>query len=66
MTGVSKLLSEGQIWTRGIKYFFVQLKEGDKAVCVICTETIAVLKEYNIRRHYDTKYAATFSQFKEK
>lgn len=25
-----------------------------------------MLKEYNITRHYDTKHAETFSQFKEK
>ena len=59
---------EGSIFNDewGIKYFFVQSKTGEKAICVICTETIAVRKEYNIRRHYDTKHAEIFSQFKEK
>lgn len=45
----------------GVTYFFVQ--SGDKALCLICNETVAVLKEYNIRRHYETKHKSTYSQF---
>lgn len=36
------------------KYFFTSSK--DKAVCLLCQETIAVLKEYNVKRHYQTKH----------
>ncbi|PNF22492.1 hypothetical protein B7P43_G14846, partial [Cryptotermes secundus] len=50
----------------GVKYFFIQSNSKANAVCLICKDTVAVLKEYNIRRHYDTKHASTFSQFKEK
>ena len=39
-----------QHWTDD--YFFVQCKE--KAICIICKETVAVFKEFNIRRHYET------------
>ncbi|XP_026475998.1 general transcription factor II-I repeat domain-containing protein 2B-like [Ctenocephalides felis] len=35
-------------------YFFTIVK--DKAVCLLCSETVAVLKEYNIKRHYKTKH----------
>ncbi|XP_066471476.1 EPM2A-interacting protein 1-like isoform X1 [Tiliqua scincoides] len=45
----------------GVKYFFVH--SGDKPLCLICNETVAVLKEYNLRRHYKTKHEATYSQF---
>lgn len=38
-------------WTND--YCFVQCKE--KAVCVICQETVAAFKEYNLRRHYESK-----------
>ena len=40
------------------KYFIVQHNQG--AVCVICQTTIAVLKEYNIKRHYSTKHSTLF------
>ncbi|XP_048840157.1 general transcription factor II-I repeat domain-containing protein 2-like [Brienomyrus brachyistius] len=43
------------------EYFFTDINA--KAVCLICNQSVAVLKEYNIRRHYATKHAA-FSQFK--
>ncbi|PNF38074.1 hypothetical protein B7P43_G18375, partial [Cryptotermes secundus] len=47
-------------------YFFIQSNSNDKAVCMLYKDNVAVLKEYNIRHHYDTKHASTFSQFKEK
>lgn len=37
------------------KYFFTEVRS--KAVCLICQETIAVLKEYNISRHFFIKHA---------
>ena len=40
-------------WTP--KYFFTEVRS--KAVCLICQETVAVLKEYNISRHFSTKHA---------
>ena len=36
------------------KYFFA--KVGNKAVCLLCGQSVAVLKEYNISRHYATKH----------
>lgn len=39
-------------WTND--YFFVQCKE--KAVCLICQEAVAVFKEYNLRRHYESRH----------
>lgn len=39
-------------WTND--YFFVQCK--DRAVCIICKESVAVFKEYNLRRHHETRH----------
>lgn len=39
-------------WTTD--YFFIET--GNKAVCLICQETIAVFKEYNLKRHHQTKH----------
>ena len=46
----------------GVKYFFVETKD-QKASCVICSESVAVLKEYNLRCHYETKHLSTYSKF---
>ena len=40
-------------WTT--KYFFTEFRS--TAVCLICQETVAVFKEYNISRHFATKHA---------
>ena len=40
-------------WTTN--YFFTEVRS--TAVCLICQETIAVFKEYNISRHFTTKHA---------
>ena len=34
-------------------YLFVLRNE--KALCLICSKTVSVLKEYNLKRHYSTK-----------
>ena len=36
------------------KYFFT--KVGNKAICLLCGQSVAVLKKYNISRHYATIY----------
>ena len=37
-----------------LDYFFTLGK--DKAVCLSCSDSVSVLKEYNIERHYETNY----------
>ncbi|KAJ4928955.1 hypothetical protein JOQ06_004577 [Pogonophryne albipinna] len=37
------------------EYFFVEYR--GNATCLICTEKIAIYKEYNVKRHYSTKHA---------
>ena len=40
-------------WT--VKYYFT--KVGNKAICLLCGESVAVFKEYNLKRHNQTKHA---------
>lgn len=37
-------------------YFFVNIK--NKPVCLVCNESVSVMKEYNLKRHYDTKHSS--------
>ena len=49
-------------WTQ--KYFFTLYK--DKPLCLICNETIAVIKEFNIQRHFKTKHnSSTYASLSE-
>ena len=45
-------------WTN--EYFFIENK--GKCVCLICNESVAVIKEYNVRRHHETKHQ-TFTSY---
>ncbi|KAJ8873164.1 hypothetical protein PR048_026781 [Dryococelus australis] len=47
-----------------MEYFVIE--KASKVLCMICNELIAVLKEYNIRRHYKTKHDENFDKFKDK
>ena len=41
------------------KYFVTEAR--DKVQCLICLETVAVRKEYNIKRHYETKHKKQYN-----
>ena len=40
-------------------YFFIQCKE--RAICLICRKTVAVFKEFNIHRHYETRHGGQYA-----
>ena len=46
------------------QYFFVEVN--NSTGCLICDESVAVLKEYNILRHYETKHLSKYSKFTSK
>ena len=46
----------------GRKIFFVKANNG-AASCMICDESVAVLKEYNLCRHYETKHLLKYLKF---
>ena len=41
-------------WT--FEYFFIENADS-RPLCLICNQTVNVNKEYNIKRHYDSKHA---------
>lgn len=47
-----------EIWTE--KSFFVW--SYNKVVCLICKNSVAIAKEYNVRRHYETQHPS-FTKF---
>ena len=55
-----KIVDERRIfneaWTN--LYFFIEVKE--KPLCLICQKSISVVKEYNLKRHYDTEHKTKF------
>lgn len=48
-------------WERD--YFFVEVKS--MPTCLICKKIMSVLKEYNLKRHYESKHSKSFDQYTE-
>ena len=42
-------------------YFFTQIKE--KPMCLLCSESVSVMKEYNVKRHYISKHSSVYDSF---
>ena len=59
MSGPKKIKVYSECWAFNkewtAKYFFTEVRS--KAVCLICQETPAVFKEYNISHYFSTKHA---------
>ncbi|KAL1139372.1 hypothetical protein AAG570_006356 [Ranatra chinensis] len=61
--GKRKIDYEGRVFKEQWSENFFFVESDRRALCLICNETIAVLKEYNIRRHYMSKHNAQYSKF---
>lgn len=35
-------------------YYFIE--RGGRPMCVICLETVSVMKEHNVKRHFETRH----------
>ena len=58
-----KLDSECRVFQKkwSLSYFFTKMNE--KAICLICLQQIAVLKEYNLYLHYASLHAGKYEKF---
>ena len=61
MSEKRKITNERWVFNNGWfeKNFVVQ--QNKKAVCLICQSNIACLKEYNIKRHYNSIHAKKYN-----
>lgn len=58
-----EIIDEGKLfndkWTND--YFLAEANK--KALCLICREFVAVIKEYNLKRHYIQKHSAKYNVY---
>lgn len=55
-----KIDSECRVFNKQWTSDYFMIDNNNKALCLICNETVAVLKEFNVRRHYETKHKSKF------
>ena len=46
----------------GLLIFSLLKSRKGKPVCLVCGEHVAVFKEYNLKRHYETKHAEKYKK----
>ena len=58
-----KIGQEGRIFQEkwGYAYFFTSCNS--VPICLICKQSVSVIKEYNIKRHYDTNHGKIYDKF---
>lgn len=57
MDGRRKVDKQGRLFNNSWKLqYFAKQHNSNQAICVICNQVVAVLKEYNLRRHYVTRH----------
>lgn len=61
----SKVDNEGRRFQERwkLQYFFIE--NWNNCVCLICHETVALFKEYNVKRHDETKHAKAYNMLPE-
>ena len=60
-----KWIKKDVVSWEGESYNIFLLKAETTVVCLVCHETVLVYKEYNVKRHYETKHASTFNKLSE-
>lgn len=61
MSKKRKIDAEGRLFQERWENEYMFVLSGNRPVCLICQEAVAVLKEYNLRRHFETKHGAKYA-----
>lgn len=56
-----KVTDEGRLFQEKWTNLYLFVCVGEKPICLVCNESVAVAKEYNIKRHYDSKHSSKFA-----
>ena len=59
---IQKIDDEGRVFNTECHTKFIVVQHNKGVFCYVCPITVAVMKEYNIKRHYTTKYSSQFDK----
>ena len=63
LSNVEKLIKNLELVKKSVKHNFFFVNHFGRSTCLICNESIAVNKEYNIKRHYESKHKMFFTSY---
>lgn len=58
-----KVADEGRVFQEKWSEMFFFTCINQKPVCMICNEAVAVMKEFNVKRHYESKHASKMDKY---
>ncbi|XP_053170167.1 general transcription factor II-I repeat domain-containing protein 2-like [Scomber japonicus] len=62
MSKKRKVDADGRLFQERWEGEYMFVLQGEKPVCLLCYEAVSVVKEYNLRRHFDTKHGAKYAK----
>ncbi|XP_053281505.1 general transcription factor II-I repeat domain-containing protein 2 [Pleuronectes platessa] len=63
MSKKRKIDAQGRLFHERWENEYLFVLQGEKPVCLVCYEAVSVVKEYDLRRHFDTKHGAQYARF---
>lgn len=66
MSRKRKIDADGRMFQERWEGEYMFMLQGEKPVCLLCHEALSVVKEYNIRWHFDTKHGAKYGKISQK
>lgn len=62
MSKKRKVDADGKLFQERWEGEYLFVLQGERQVCLLCYEAVSVVKEYNLRRHFDTKHGAKYGK----
>uniref|UniRef100_A0A3B1JQL7 General transcription factor II-I repeat domain-containing protein 2B-like n=1 Tax=Astyanax mexicanus TaxID=7994 RepID=A0A3B1JQL7_ASTMX len=62
MSRKRKVDADGRLFQQRWEGEYMFVLQGERPVCLLCCEAVSVIKEYNLRRHFDTKHGAKYGK----
>ena len=66
MSRKRKVDADGRLFQERWEGEYLFVLQGERPVCLLCYEAVSVVKEYNLRRHFDTKAKYAKASLQEK
>ena len=58
-----KLANEGRVFNKKCLENYFMMEDNGKPLCLVCKQVIAVMKEYNVKRHYETQHKIQYEEY---
>ena len=58
-----KLANEGRVYNEKWLENYLMMENNGKPLCLVCIQVIEVMKEYNVKRHFETQHKMHYEEY---